>query len=637
VSVVLEWLDRLYGRSPGYFTVSVFDQGRITGTKWYATNELSRAARTIEHAAERGDVYASVGTHVEAQSGKSRGNTKTVTSIPGFWADLDIGTDGHKAAALPNPKDEAEALSILDGMPEPSAVMHSGGGLQAWWFFDEPWVFTDSSAAASASDSWQRLLIERAEAKGVHVDSVGDLTRILRVPGTQNRKLATPRPVTLRLSDGPAYPAVELSALGPSQALSEALRGPSDVGSPLGSWADILTPHGWTEVGVRPTDGATLWRRPDKSEGHSAVTDPYGVPVLVNFSASTDLPVGPGQKLSKFKVWASLNFNGDEKAAKAALARITKDSPDKLREIASRFDERRFDWSRVFTEVDPDPEWLIEPLVERGRQVAFFSEAKAGKSLVWLEIAAGLVRGLPVLGNPPRKPITVVYIDQENTKRDVVERLTKMGHDGTGLERLLYYSFPDLSYLDTETGGRELYAVARVADADLVILDTLSRVVEGDENENDTYHNFYKYTGVRLKADGIALVRLDHSGKDKAKGMRGASSKYSDVDEVWQLTADDHGIVTLNRTHSRAHHGSSRLVLTREEAPTLRHAAEGTAVTDIGLPPTDDEVMVWLDLQGISPTLGLNAAYQAVKGSNDRGYTARQIRDAQRKRKAQIE
>lgn len=635
MSIVLEWLERLYGRSPGYFTVTVFDSGRIVGNKWYATNELERAARSIELRAGSGDVYCSVATHV-APPEKGRGTTKTVQSISGFWSDLDIGTDGHKAASHPNPRNEDEALSILDGLPEPSAVIHSGGGLQAWWFFEEPWVFSDSSAAASASDSWQRLLIERGEAKGLHVDSVGDLTRILRVPGTQNRKLVTARPVTFRRDIGPVYPAVELSALGPSTAPSEAHRAPSDLGSPLGSWSDILSPHGWTEVGVRTTDGATLWRRPDKTEGHSAVTDPYGVPVLVNFSASADLPTGPGQKLSKFRVWAHLNFNGDEKAAKAALARITKDSPDKLREIAARFDERRFDWSTVFTEVDPDPEWLIEPLVERGRQVAFFSEAKAGKSLVWLEIAAGLVRGLPVLGNPARKPITVVYIDQENTKRDVVERLTKMGHDGTGLDRLLYYSFPDLSYLDTEAGGRELYAVARVAEADLVILDTLSRVVEGDENENDTYHNFYKFTGVRLKADGIALVRLDHSGKDKAKGMRGASSKYSDVDEVWQLTADDMGTVTLNRTHSRAHHGASRLVLTREDNPTLRHATEQRPETVVSL-PTEDEVMVWLDLQGVSPHAGINAAYLAVKALNDRGYSARQIKDAQRRRKAQVE
>jgi hypothetical protein len=636
VSVVLEWLDRLYGQSAGYFTVCAFDKGRIVSTKWYSTSELARAARTIENAAKQYDIYVSVATHVEPQSGKSRGSTKTVQSISGFWADLDIGTDGHKAATLPNPKSEAEALSILDGLPEPSAVIHSGGGLQAWWFFDEPWTFNDATEAASASDAWQRLLIERAEARGLHVDSVGDLPRILRVPGTLNHKLATPRAVELRTADGPAHPLAELSSLGPVRTASEAASAAPDAGSPLGTWSDILTPHGWTQVGQRPTDGATLWRRPDKTEGHSAVTDPYGVPVLVNFSGSTNLPTGPGQKLSKFKVWAALNFDGDEKAAKAALARITKDSPDKLRDLAARFDEKRFDWSRVFDEVDPEPDWLIEPLVERGRQVAFFSEAKAGKSLIWLEIAARLVRGEPVLGNQARKPVTVVYIDQENTKADVVERLKKMGHDGSGLDRLLYYSFPDLSYLDTEQGGRELYAVARVAEADLVIIDTLSRVVEGDENENDTYHNFYKYTGVRLKADGIALVRLDHSGKDKAKGMRGASSKYSDVDEVWQLTADDYGIVTLNRTHSRANHGASRLVVTREESP-LRHATTDRPTDAVSLPLTVDDAMTYLDVNGVPALAGQRKAWEAVKDLPDNRFKQREVKEAQAKRKAQVE
>jgi hypothetical protein len=636
VTVVSEWLERLYGRSPGYFTVCSFDAGRIISTKWYGTDQIERAARSIEHAGDKYDIYVSVATHVEPQTGKSRGSVKTVQSIPGFWADLDIGTDGHKAAGLPNPGTEAEALSILVGLPEASAVIHSGGGLQAWWFFDSPWIFTDSSDAAQASDAWQRLLVERAEAKGLHVDALGDLPRILRVPGTTNRKLAVPRPVELRTLTGPAHPLVELTSLGPADRLSERATAPSDVGSPLGTWADILRPHGWTEVGTRPTDNATLWRRPGKSEGHSAITDPYGLPVLVNFSSSTDLPTGPGQRLTKFRVWAWLNFGGDEKSAKASLALRTKDSPDQLTTLSVRFAENKCDWERMFTEIDPEPEWLIEPLVERGRQVAFYSEAKAGKSLLWLEIGQALARGLPVLGNPARKPITIVYIDQENTKRDLVERLRKMGNDGTGLERLVYYSFPDIAYLDTESGGRELYALARVADADLVIIDTLSRVVEGDENDNDTYHNFYKNTGVRLKAEGIALVRLDHSGKDVAKGMRGASSKSTDVDEVWQLTTDDYGVmVTLNRTHSRAHHGVDRVVLTREDEPALRHTVMGAPdMSDASLDA--NEIMVWLDLIGISPTLGLNAAWAQVKG-NERGYTSRQIREAQRMRKAQME
>jgi len=630
VSVVREWLERLYGRSPGYFTVIAFANGRPAATKWYRTDQLARAARTIEAYADKYDLYVSCATHREPAE-RGRGNAKTVTSIPGLWADLDIGTEGHKAAALPNPADETEALSILEGLPEPSAVIHSGGGLQVWWLFDEPWIFNDPADAAQASDAWQRLLVERGEARGLHVDALGDLPRILRVPGTANHKTGAPRPVEARQLDGPSHSSAELTSLGVATA-ARSDEPATDDGGPLGTWAEILEPHGWTQAGTRPTDGATLWVRPGKSasEGHSAVTDPYGTPVLVNFSASTDLPTGPGQRLTKFRVWTALNYGGDTKAAKEALKRLTRDSPVKLVETAERFAASRIRWDTFWTDVDPEPDWLCEPLIERGRQVAFYSEAKAGKSLVWLEISAALATGRPVLNNPARPAITVVYVDQENTRVDLRERLGKLGYVGEPLDRLHYYSFPSLAYLDTETGGREFYALCKFHAADLAVLDTVSRVIEGDENENDTYHDFYKFTGVRLKADGIALVRLDHAGKDVAKGMRGASSKTTDVDEVWQLAADEYGTVTLTRTHSRSNHGAGRITLLRKDNP-LRHEVGG----GYGAPLTDAEAAsVFLDLQGIPPRHALNKTWEEVKeAATAEGYSQAQIRAAQAKRK----
>lgn len=631
MSVVREWLEQLYGRSPGFFTLVVFADGKPAATKWYDTNSLARAAKTIEAYADKFDIYVSCATHSEPAVKGRRGNAKSVISIPGVWADLDIGEHGHKAASLPNPSTEDEALSILEGLPEPSAVIHSGGGLQVWWLFDEPWTFTDPGEAAQASDAWQRLLVERAEAKGYHVDALGDLPRILRVPGTSNHKLDDARPVELRFSGGPSYPAVELASLGAATA-TRATEPAATDGGPLGSWAEILEPHGWTQAGTRPTDGATLWVRPGKTaaEGHSAVTDPYGMPVLVNFSASTDLPTGPGQRLTKFRVWAHLNFAGDLKAAKEALTRLTKDTPAKLAETAARFTAARIDWAAFWSELDPQPQWLCEPIIERGRQTAFYSEAKAGKSLLWLEVCAALVTGRAVLGNPPRDPVSVLYVDQENMRIDIRERLGKLGYEGEKLDRLFYYSFPDLSYLDTETGGRELFALALFHVADLVVIDTLSRVVQGDENENDTYHQFYKFTGVRLKSHGIALVRLDHAGKDVTKGMRGASSKTTDVDEVWSLTADDHGTVTLTRTHSRSNHGTSRVVLARKDDP-LRHELG----RDLNAAPTDLQAAeVFLDLQGIAPTAGLNPTWAEVQNeARAQGFTQTQIRTAQAQRK----
>jgi hypothetical protein len=76
------------------------------------------------------------------------------------------------------------------------------------------------------------------------------------------------------------------------------------------------------------------------------------------------------------------------------------------------------------------------------------------------------------------------------------------------------------------------------------------RAVEGEENSSDTFNSFYRCTGLRLKALGVAWARLDHAGKDPTKGQRGSSAKDGDVDLVLRLDRVEGG-VTVKATHRR--------------------------------------------------------------------------------------
>jgi hypothetical protein len=78
----------------------------------------------------------------------------------------------------------------------------------------------------------------------------------------------------------------------------------------------------------------------------------------------------------------------------------------------------------------------------------------------------------------------------------------------------------------------------------------VARLVEGSENDADTYRNLYRFTLQPLKAMGITVLRIDHAGKDTGKGQRGSSAKNDDVDIVWQLKEDSHG-VTLHLERQR--------------------------------------------------------------------------------------
>lgn len=248
------------------------------------------------------------------------------------------------------------------------------------------------------------------------------------------------------------------------------------------------------------------------------------------------------------------------------------------------------DWQALWAKAGAPVEWLCEPLLIAGRAVALFSPAKAGKSLLCLEVASALATGRAVLGNPAREPLHVLYVDLENTEDDLRERLTDLGYGpDSDLSRLHYLSFPSLPALDSARGGHHLRRVAEHHDARLIVIDTVSRVIEGDENDADTFRALYRHAVMPLKAAGRAVLRLDHSGKDMTRGQRGSSAKVDDVDAVWQLIARPGGALDLKRTHSRNRHGAEFLTLVRLADP-LRHVlATGALDADVA------EVVALLD------------------------------------------
>jgi hypothetical protein len=203
-------------------------------------------------------------------------------------------------------------------------------------------------------------------------------------------------------------------------------------------------------------------------------------------------------------------------------------------DIIARFP--RLDWHSLWAEEDAE-EWIVEPILPARRLVAIYSPPKIGKSLLSLELAVGIARGSSVLGVRPDRARRVLYVDFENDPRgDIRPRLASMGVGPDDLDNIDYLSFPTLGPLDTAPGAAELLGAVDAYRSEVVIIDTVSRAVRGEENENDTWLAFYRHTGRWLKTRGVALIRLDHTGKDETKGQRGGSAKSGDVDMVWRLS-----------------------------------------------------------------------------------------------------
>lgn len=228
-------------------------------------------------------------------------------------------------------------------------------------------------------------------------------------------------------------------------------------------------------------------------------------------------------------------------------------------------------------------DWLVEPLLAVGRGTVIYSDAKVGKSLLALEMAACLAAGRSVMG-VDTEPTDVLYVDHENQLHgDTIARLKAMGFKATELARLHLMSFPVMPALDTEAGGATVMGRVRDTGSRYAIFDTASRTISGKENENDTWLNWYGHTGKLLKGAGVGYARLDHTGKDPDKGQRGGSAKSGDVDSIWSMAVrpEDPDLLTMKLEASRFVIAETELVIRRSNAP-LTHTVQANGKRAIG-------------------------------------------------------
>ena len=205
----------------------------------------------------------------------------------------------------------------------------------------------------------------------------------------------------------------------------------------------------------------------------------------------------------------------------------------------------RLDLAALVSTERPPREWVITGLIPAGASVALIASAGTGKSLLLLSAMIGVARGDQTFaGLPIPRGRRVVLLDMENTRDDLADRLLALGvsaADVDELENLVIIHLPPLAPLDTEVGGAELAALLDaygIKAGDVVVLDSLQRVIKGPENDSDTLRAFYRCTGMELKKRGLSVVRTDNTGKDAGKGARGTSGKRDDVDVELILTRD---------------------------------------------------------------------------------------------------
>lgn len=334
--------------TPGMLVIS--SHSDWAGARFNPGGDLSEVLHEIKRRDGDAGVYLRMGTIDPGAATHSRGTLEDTVAVFGLWADIDVDGPGHKHDPSRHegrklPPDRLVGRDLVRHLPEPTAWVESGGGLYPLWLPERPWLAAEHEGLAELSIDLQYSIAQIANDMGWHYGTgVGDLARVLRIPGTRNRKTHPPADCLLLSDGGPRHSyqalrdaiAARPVATGANRQgvpaapawvrtrLSAPARPDGFTDSPLDEYAGrsdfgaLLEADGWSFV--RQVGGRRHYARPGKrpTEGVSAnLVVEGGREILYVFSESAGLPVR--QALSAGQWYAWRHHGGDLGAATKEL------------------------------------------------------------------------------------------------------------------------------------------------------------------------------------------------------------------------------------------------------------------------------------------------------------------------------
>jgi len=203
-------------------SVSEFRQGQSGPRTSLIPATAESLASTVTRLADRHDIkglYVGVGlTRGNLAINPATGHRydrlakADVYGLAWLWIDIDIAGGGHADSKMPLAADQATALAVAHSTGlDPTVTVDTGHGVQAHWRLAEPFIYgavdvdddgapiideariaADRAVGEQLAYEWVKSLQIRGRRDfGVHVDSTTDPSRLVRLPGSYNRKVPT--------------------------------------------------------------------------------------------------------------------------------------------------------------------------------------------------------------------------------------------------------------------------------------------------------------------------------------------------------------------------------------------------------------------------------------------------------------
>lgn len=186
VETTLDFFRALYGDEfpPGNFYVWVRWLNNASKTIW--VNSFEQAIAEAEKYNGKANVYFGVCTSGRRKENNQRASAADIVAMPAFWLDVDYKSPHHKKPGIPETREQA--LAIIEAAPiQPTIIVESGAGFHGYWKFKELLTLdtdADREKAKEMNRGWHQFF--RSQNPTIVFDSTFDISRVLRIPNTQN-------------------------------------------------------------------------------------------------------------------------------------------------------------------------------------------------------------------------------------------------------------------------------------------------------------------------------------------------------------------------------------------------------------------------------------------------------------------
>ena len=426
------------------------------------TRNLEAIESWIDVNFEKGNLYVGISTR---KLGAKQGRKEDCYEIPGYWADLDFKDF---------PDGEAGARKVLNSFPKkPTIIVETGHGLHLYWIFKEVEILDGDFG------------IHESRMKGIATalngDSVSDISRVLRIPGTLNfptekkrrmgrREIAQSRilEVNKDLRYNPddfddfvsAYESNELltkssAVISISKTLPERFLTELKTDKYLSElWAGTrkIMRKGTDKIDRSRMDYALARRLFKKGYAEEEIAS-----VLSNYS------MGKAHERSDPAKYVGYILNGlYSQEDRKPLAPVQKAATVGLMRFTTLQD--------FMSEPEEEMNWIVDGLLSKGGMSLMVAKPKLGKSTLARQFALAIARGEKVLGRTTRSG-TVIMLLLEERKHDVRQHFRRMGADG--MENIkVFVGLPPANAIQ-----QVQEAIMKEKPA-MLIVDTLSRLVK---------------------------------------------------------------------------------------------------------------------------------------------------------------